>query len=118
MNKDSNDPTLGVPTDLSGLIELQVGCVVSRTLVKKTTGTVTLFALDEGEGLSEVGRDARTGEVRISVDPAFFRPSEVDALIGDATKAHERLGWSARIGFEALVEEMVRSDIARLAKGS
>ncbi|MBI1239473.1 MAG: GDP-mannose 4,6-dehydratase [Alphaproteobacteria bacterium] len=72
----------------------------------------------EGEGLSEVARDVRTGEVRISVDPAFFRPSEVDALIGDATKAHERLGWSARIGFEALVEEMVRSDIARLAKGS
>lgn len=65
----------------------------------------------EGSGESEVGRDA-DGEVRVAVAPQFYRPAEVDLLIGDTSKARERLGWSPRTGFEQLIEEMVRADLA------
>lgn len=53
MTPDPNQPALSSPSPLAGLIEVQEGSVVSRTLVKKATGTVTLFAFDKGEGLSE-----------------------------------------------------------------
>lgn len=68
-----------------------------------------------GEGVSEIGRDAKSGRVLVEVDPRFFRPTEVDLLIGDPTKAREVLGWQATTKFEALVREMVRHDIARQA---
>lgn len=68
-----------------------------------------------GEGVSEIGRDAKSGRVLVEVDPRFFRPTEVDLLIGDPTKAREVLGWQATTKFEALVREMVQHDIARLA---
>ena len=62
----------------------------------------------QGEGVEEVGKDAKTGDVLVEIDPAYFRPTEVDLLIGDPTKAKEKLGWEAKIGLEALVSEMVR----------
>ena len=68
-----------------------------------------------GEGVSEIGRDAKSGRVLVEVDPRFFRPTEVDLLIGDPTKAREVLGWQATTKFEALVREMVQHDIARQA---
>ena len=61
-----------------------------------------------GEGVDEVGKDAKTGDVLVEIDPAYFRPTEVDLLIGDPTKAKEKLGWEAKIELEALVSEMVR----------
>ncbi len=69
-----------------------------------------------GEGVSEIGRDATSGRVLVEVDPRFFRPTEVDLLIGDPTKARDVLGWQATTKFEALVREMVQHDIARLGR--
>ncbi|TGD95670.1 GDP-mannose 4,6-dehydratase [Methylobacterium nonmethylotrophicum] len=66
----------------------------------------------EGAGTDEVGRDAATGAPLVRIDPRFFRPAEVDLLIGDATKARERLGWTPRTSFSDLVREMVASDLA------
>lgn len=60
-----------------------------------------------GEGVDEVGKDAKTGDVLVEIDPRYFRPTEVELLIGDPTKAKEKLGWEAKIGLEELVSEMV-----------
>ena len=60
----------------------------------------------EGEGLDEIGRDLNTGETIIRFDPKYFRPAEVDTLLGDATKAKEKLGWEPQIDFDELVAEM------------
>ena len=63
----------------------------------------------DGDGVDEVGKDAATGKVLVEIDPRYFRPTEVDHLIGDASKAKEKLGWEAKIGLEELVSEMVRA---------
>lgn len=65
-----------------------------------------------GEGVNETGVDARGGQVLVRVDPRYFRPTEVDQLVGDATKARNRLGWIHRTPFDALVAEMVEADLA------
>ena len=65
----------------------------------------------EGTGVDEVGRDSRSGDALIKIDPRYFRPTEVDLLLGDPTKARTRLGWSHKIGFRELVTEMVASDL-------
>jgi GDPmannose 4,6-dehydratase len=63
-----------------------------------------------GKGDEERGFCARTGAELVAVDPAYYRPTEVDLLLGDATKAHKKLGWRHRTDFPQLVEEMVRAD--------
>jgi GDPmannose 4,6-dehydratase len=68
-----------------------------------------------GEGVDEVGRDLRTGQVLVEVDPTYFRPTEVDRLIGNAAKAHAKLGWKPKVSFEELVAEMVQSDLKVMA---
>ena len=61
--------------------------------------------------MDEIGRDARTGRVLIRVSAQYFRPAEVEELLGDSTKARRELGWWApATGFRALVEEMVDAD--------
>jgi GDPmannose 4,6-dehydratase len=60
----------------------------------------------EGEGLDEVGYDTNTGKQVIRVNPKYFRPAEVETLLGDATKAKEKLGWEPKISFKQLVEDM------------
>ena len=60
-----------------------------------------------GDGVDEVGKDAATGDVLVQIDPRYFRPTEVDLLIGDPSKAKNLLGWEAKIGLEELVREMV-----------
>jgi GDPmannose 4,6-dehydratase len=60
----------------------------------------------EGEGLDEVGIDEFTGRKVIGVNPKYFRPAEVETLLGDATKAKEKLGWEPKISFKQLVEDM------------
>jgi GDPmannose 4,6-dehydratase len=67
-----------------------------------------------GQGVNEVGIDAVTGQQIIRIDPIYFRPAEVDTLIGDASKARQKLGWKPEISFADLVKEMVESDL-RLA---
>ncbi len=65
-----------------------------------------------GTGVDEVGIDPATGKVRISIDPNYFRPTEVELLLGDPTKAREKLGWTHKTGFKELVREMVQRDLA------
>jgi GDPmannose 4,6-dehydratase len=64
-----------------------------------------------GSGVDETGTDVATGKIVIRVDPRYFRPTEVDSLLGDSTKARERLGWTPKISFKELVKEMVTSDL-------
>jgi GDPmannose 4,6-dehydratase len=64
-----------------------------------------------GEGLEEVGVDSVTGRTLVRVDPRYFRPTEVETLLGDATKARQRLGWTAEVSFAELVAEMVAADL-------
>ena len=64
----------------------------------------------EGEGTAEVGRRGDTGEVVVRIDPRYFRPAEVDTLLGDPSKAHEKLGWTPTTTLEELVAEMVAAD--------
>ncbi len=63
-----------------------------------------------GEGVDEQGVDQRDGRVVVKVDPRYFRPTEVETLLGDASKAKAKLGWAPKISFEQLVEEMVDAD--------
>jgi len=65
----------------------------------------------EGEGVNEIGRDADSGKILVEVDPMFYRPTEVDLLIGDPSKAREKLGWKTKVSFEELVRMMVKSDL-------
>ena len=64
-----------------------------------------------GSGLNEVGKNSQTGKLLVSVDPTYFRPTEVDLLIGDATKAKEKLGWSPTCDLNQLISEMISSDL-------
>jgi GDPmannose 4,6-dehydratase len=64
----------------------------------------------KGQGVEEVGVDAKSGQVLVAIDPRYFRPTEVDELLGDPTKAHQKLGWRHKTTFKELVAEMVASD--------
>ena len=64
----------------------------------------------EGTGLEEIGRDSESGNVLVRIDPRYFRPTEVDLLIGDASKARQKLGWTPTTTFDELVSEMVVAD--------
>jgi GDPmannose 4,6-dehydratase len=64
-----------------------------------------------GEGIEEQGFDTTSGRAVIRVDPRYFRPTEVETLLGDASKARTKLGWKPQIGFDALVHEMVDADL-------
>ncbi|RMF15983.1 MAG: GDP-mannose 4,6-dehydratase [Alphaproteobacteria bacterium] len=70
----------------------------------------------QGEGVNETGIDAETGETLVLIDPRYFRPTEVDLLLGDASKAKERLGWRPKTGFRELVREMVAEDLEAVGK--
>ncbi|MBW1912806.1 MAG: GDP-mannose 4,6-dehydratase, partial [Deltaproteobacteria bacterium] len=65
----------------------------------------------EGEGVEEKGYNAETGALIVAIDSRYFRPAEVDTLLGDPSKAKEKLGWTPKIGFEELVSEMVKHDM-------
>ena len=69
-----------------------------------------------GEGADEKGINKATGKIIVEVDPQYFRPTEVDLLIGDPAKAKEKLGWNFEYDFEALVKEMVESDLEEVRK--
>ena len=69
-----------------------------------------------GKGVNEVGVDTTTGDELVAIDPRYFRPTEVDLLLGDATKACERLGWKHTTPFREMVAEMVREDLKLIAR--
>ena len=81
-----------------------------RRFIELTAVALGWGALEwEGQGLEEVGR-RKTGEVVVRIDPRYFRPAEVETLLGDPSKAHEKLGWKPTTTLEQLVEEMVDAD--------
>jgi GDPmannose 4,6-dehydratase len=65
-----------------------------------------------GEGTGEIGRDASTGSAVVKVNPQFFRPAEVELLLGNPAKAERELGWAREISFDRLVDRMARNDLA------
>jgi GDPmannose 4,6-dehydratase len=89
-----------------------------REFIERAFGEVGRTVEWSGQGLDEIGRDARTGQELVAVDPRYFRPTEVEQLIGDPTKAREKLGWRHEVGFEALVKEMVASDLETVKRDS
>ena len=70
----------------------------------------------QGKGVDEKGLDAKTGKVIIEVDPRYFRPAEVDLLLGDSTKAREKLGWKPKYDLQTMVKEMVEEDMKEAKK--
>jgi GDPmannose 4,6-dehydratase len=71
-----------------------------------------------GSGVDEKGYDRKTGRVLVEVHPRYFRPTEVDLLLGDATKARIKLGWEHRTSFEDMLAEMMREDLLAMSEGT
>jgi GDPmannose 4,6-dehydratase len=87
-----------------------------RDFVVRAFSEVDIELVFTGHGIEEKGIDARTGRVLVEVDPRYFRPAEVDLLIGDPSKAERVLGWRHETSWEHLCAEMVRSDLTAVAK--
>ena len=85
-----------------------------REFVERAFSEVSIEIVWKGKGRDEKGLDKKSGRVLIEVDPRYFRPTEVDLLVGNSAKAKAKLGWAATTSFEDLVKEMVRADIAAL----
>jgi GDPmannose 4,6-dehydratase len=83
-----------------------------RDFVERAAACLGMRLEWRGSGMQEVGIDTRSGDTVVRIDPRYFRPTEVDALLGDASKARAELGWAPRIGFDELVREMVDADLA------
>src|SRR6266536_4852927 len=86
-----------------------------REFVEKAFAQIGRRIVWRGAGRDEQGIDAATGRVLVEVDRRYFRPTEVDALIGDASKARSKLGWQHKVSFDDLVAEMVAADLKTLA---
>jgi GDPmannose 4,6-dehydratase len=82
-----------------------------REFVEKAFGQTGVNIVWRGSGVDEEGIDEKSGRVLIKVDARYFRPTEVDLLIGDPSKARSKLGWHHRVSFEELVAEMVAADL-------
>jgi len=88
-----------------------------KEFVEKAFAVIGIPVRWEGEGVNEVGINATTNEVVVRVDERYFRPTEVEFLLGDPTKAKKTLGWELEISFDQLVKEMVEKDIEFFEKG-
>ena len=85
-----------------------------RAFTEKAFSIAGLSIQWEGTGESEIGRDPQSGAIRVRIDPQYYRPTEVDLLLGDATKAQEKLDWTPKYTLDQLIEEMVLSDLKGL----
>ena len=88
---------------------------IIRDFVTEAFASVDIHLRWEGQGADEQGVCATSGRVHVQIDPRYFRPTEVDLLIGDATKAKEKLGWVAQTRWQALCAEMVAADLTAIA---
>ncbi|EHP84937.1 GDP-mannose 4,6-dehydratase [Methanotorris formicicus] len=88
-----------------------------REFVEEAFKVVGIDIEWEGEGINEVGKDANTGKVLVKVNPEYFRPAEVDILVGDYSKAKRELGWEPKVKFKDLVRIMVEKDLERIENG-
>ncbi|MFV0580211.1 MAG: GDP-mannose 4,6-dehydratase [Fusobacterium ulcerans] len=87
-----------------------------RELVEKSFSYVGIDILWQGEGINEVGIDKETNKTVVKINPKFFRPAEVDILLGNPEKAEKELNWKREISFEQLVERMVKNDMELVRK--
>lgn len=87
-----------------------------REFVETAFKHVDIDVVWSGNGVDEVGKDAATGHVIVKINPKFFRPAEVDILLGNPEKAEKCLGWVRNIPFAELVERMVKNDMELVAK--
>jgi len=87
-----------------------------RDFVKLSFEALDIGIEFEGEGINEVGLNDK-GDVIVKINPAFFRPAEVDLLIGDASKAKQKLGWSAKTDLKGLCDMMIKADLRRIEAG-
>ncbi len=87
-----------------------------REFVEIAFGHVGMEIEWQGEGVNEIGVDKATGKTVVKINEKFFRPAEVDVLLGDPTKAETKLGWKRDISFSQLVERMVKNDMALVEK--
>jgi GDPmannose 4,6-dehydratase len=87
-----------------------------REFVEKAFAHVGRQIEWRGTGVQEEGIDPRDGRALVSVDPRYFRPTEVDALLGDPSKARAKLGWHHKVSFEELVSEMVEADLGEMRR--
>jgi GDPmannose 4,6-dehydratase len=85
-----------------------------REFVEKAFAHVGRNIVWQGKGVDERGTDKATGEALVEIDSRYFRPTEVECLLGDASKARKKLGWHHRVTFDDLVKEMVDADTAQL----
>jgi GDPmannose 4,6-dehydratase len=86
-----------------------------RDFVEAAFQAVDMRVTWEGKGVEEVGKNAADGRILVRINPKFYRPAEVDLLLGDYSKAKERLGWEPRTSFAELVRIMVESDLRRVS---
>lgn len=84
-----------------------------REFVEKTFSLLDLEIAWKGRGIKEKGYNKKTGKVLVEINPKYFRPTEVDDLLGNASKARKRLGWSPKVSFDKLIEEMVNAELKR-----
>jgi GDPmannose 4,6-dehydratase len=82
-----------------------------RDFVEATARRLDMSLQWQGAGLDEHAIDARSGRAVVRIDPRYFRPAEVETLLGDASKANAKLGWKPRTSFDELVDEMVQHDL-------
>src|SRR5579864_3619610 len=87
-----------------------------REFVEKAFTCVGRTIQWRGSGIAEQGIDARDGRVLIEIDPRYFRPTETDALLGDPSKARQKLGWKHKVSFDQLVREMVANDLDEMRR--
>jgi GDPmannose 4,6-dehydratase len=87
-----------------------------REFVERAFAHVGRHIAWRGAGEDETGVDTKTGEVLVMIDPRYFRPTEVDVLLGDPSKAREKLGWRHRTSFAELVKNMVESDLTAVRR--
>ena len=91
---------------------IATGCQHSvRDFVEKAGGYLGMRIQWQGKGTEEVGIDRKSGRAVVRIDPRYFRPAEVDTLLGDASKARDELEWAPRASFDELVREMVDCDL-------
>ena len=89
-----------------------------RQLVERAFAEIGVDIVWEGQGLEEVGKIKATGKTVVRIDPRYFRPTEVDFLQGDASKARDKLGWEPEVGFDELVSLMVKEDLQEAERDS
>jgi GDPmannose 4,6-dehydratase len=87
-----------------------------REFVEKAFGCIGKTIEWRGADVAEQGVDARDGRVLIEIDPRYFRPTETDALLGDPSKARQKLGWKHKVSFDQLVREMVETDLDEMRR--